>query len=111
MNCTCGQQLEDDDIPGGQVMAIVTEDRPGAVRAKIIYADFRESLEPEMEILWTGSWVATKAKADREAQYRYWPLYEFRHGFKHPQDPRRTSADAVPEAGVCVMSDIGLAPR
>lgn len=105
MNCTCGQHLEDDDIPGGQVMAIIKEDRPGGCRAKIVFADFRDGPEPEMEILWTGSWLSTEAKADREAMYRFWPIYEFRHGFKHPEDPRRTSADAPPTADVFVMKD------
>lgn len=107
--CTCGHHLDFEDEPVqvfGKMMAIAHEDNGPLVRAKIIFADAGDGMDPddvEFEVLYMTGWHSSPKKADREALYRYWPLYEFRHGFKHPDDPRRTVDDPPPTQNVMSM--------
>lgn len=103
--CTCGIDHDDIDIPPGQVMSIFIDASNRGFQAQILWFDFSLSDTPEPEVLYVTPWVSTEAKANRDARYRYWPLYEFKHGFKHPQDPRRTSSDHPPSATVITMGD------
>ena len=101
-HCTCGLNLDFDDEPEmlrGKFMSIIHEDNGPLVRAKIVFADAGDGCDPEeveLEIVYTSPWYSSPKKADRDALYRYWPIYEFRHGFKHPSDPRRCPDDPPP---------------
>lgn len=87
-------------------MFIVNEDNGPLTRAIILFHDFEKgeiSKGNEPETLYRTDWCKSERKAQREALFRYWPLYEFKHGFKHPEDPRRTPDEDVPE-GTAVMT-------
>ncbi len=105
--CSCGQHIEGDDLPGGKFMAICHEVNGPLVRAVILFHDFAQGdigEDGEPEVLYRTGWFNSPKKAEREALYRYWPLYEFKHGFKHPDDPRRTVDDAPPTQHVMTAS-------
>lgn len=105
--CSCGQEIEDDDLPAGKVMMITHEENGPLVRAVILFYDFAQGDigdQSEPEVLYRTSWFNSPRKAEREALYRYWPLYEFKHGFKHPDDPRRTADDPPPAQTVLTAS-------
>ena len=111
-HCTCGQHLDFDDEPVqlfGKMMSILHEDNGPLTRAKIVFGDAGDGMDPEdvpLEILYTTPWYSSPKKADREALYRYWPLYEFKHGFKHPKDPRRRPDDPPPTEHVMAIMPI-----
>jgi hypothetical protein len=97
--CTCGHHVEDDELPPGKMMFIADESNGPLVRSSIFFHDFDMGDIDEIkgpELLYRTGWHSSAKKAQREALYRYWPLYEFRHGFKHPEDPRATQDDEVP---------------
>ncbi len=108
-DCICGEC--GDDLPIGQVMMMATEENNGRHRAKILNLDFALGPEPDPEILWTGTWLPTMAKAEREGLYRYWPIYEFKNGFKHPQDPRGLRDDGPPVGTVVFSMGLGDEPE
>lgn len=101
-HCTCGWNLDYDspDVLRGKMMAIAKETNGSLVRAVIYYSDAGDGTPmdelPAPEVLYQSPWYQSERKADRDALYRYWPLYEFKHGFKHPEDPRRTRDDPPP---------------
>lgn len=57
---------------------------------------------PAFEVLFVTPWMRSPESAAKQAMARYFPMYEFRQGFKHPQDPSRTEFDAPADA--CVVS-------
>lgn len=111
--CTCGLNLDYDssELLEGKMMAIGKEDNGPLVRAVIYFWDAGEGTPmdemPAPEVLYQSRWYNSERKADRDALYRYWPLYEFKHGFKHPEDPRATRDDQPP-AGVTVLAFPGF---
>ncbi len=74
-------------------------------RCRIIVGELVEPpTVPKFEVIFVTPWMHSVATAESLAVSRYFPIYEFRHGFKHPEDPSRTRCDPGPPAGVVVMT-------
>lgn len=107
--CTCGNHLDfDNELLRGKMMTVFHQRNGPLYRALIFFADAGDGTPPGevvLEELYRTPWYRSAARADRDALYHYWPLYEFRHGFKHPEDPRRTSDDPPPSETVISFCD------
>ena len=81
----------------GEAMWIEYQQRGRLWRCRIVAAalvDPPAQLQPEE--LFVTPWMKSVQAAENLALSRYFPLYEFRQGFKHPDDPTRTEFDAAP---------------
>lgn len=73
-------------------------------RCRILVADLTKEPSPDaVEVLFTTPWMRSPEAAENLALSRYFPIYEFRQGFKHPEDPTRTSLHPAPPCDVVTM--------
>jgi hypothetical protein len=101
---TCDHDLSEEDLrlPDGTIMGTALKKIGTKFAGVVMEFVIKHGEEREPEILWEGKPCRTQRTAQRDAMRRYWPLYEFRNGFKHPDDPSRGPRD--PEPTMSVMS-------
>lgn len=73
-------------------------------RAQVVVATLVEPPhEPEFTVLFCTPWMRSPEAAELAVLPRYFAIYSERQGFKHPDDPTRTSLDRAPDCDVLVM--------
>lgn len=91
----------------GECMAVGTVKERGKWRGVVVVGELTlPPTPPRFTTLFESHRCDTRQEAQRVAFVQFWPLYEQRHGFKHPEDPARTSFDLPPPADVVVMSRV-----
>lgn len=100
-HCTCGGNLgsgdENEGVIVGKMLAIDLFQNGPMHAAVISFCDAGEGTrldDLEFEVVYHTRPYRSKRHAQRDALRNYWRIYERLHGFKHPDDPRRTPNDA-----------------
>ena len=88
----------------GEAMMVTTVKLRGGWVGFIVAAELvPPPKEHQFEELHRTTKCLFRREAERLALEAYWPIYEQRHGWKHPEDPRRTESDPPPAGDVFVM--------
>ena len=85
-----------------EAMFLVYQQNRRLWRYQVVVADLAKPPGTSNEVLYTTAWMQSVELAESLALARYFPLYEFRQGFKHPHDPSRLPGDPEPDA--CVVT-------
>lgn len=85
-------------------MAVASVKHRGKWQSQVIQADLvMPPHRPEFRVLFESPWCGSRRESQRIALAEFWVLYQVQHGYKHPEDPSRTSLDIAPPAGVVVL--------
>lgn len=88
----------------GTMMGVALRPVGHKFRGVVACVEVTEDFDPagDVQILWEGEPKPTPKSAHLDAMKRYWGLYQFKNGFKHPDDPSRTPEDPPPSKNVLV---------